>query len=145
MEAALFEKLGLLKSVIGQMSIADKVKFAGEVASRLTPEQLKFEDGSHEFCEENLLVVGLVSRMTTDRNEFEAITGQYDGGYQSDLRKGIYQGRGDVPLKVWRKEIRRLWHNVKVNCEGLHLPAVKGGTPEPGESSWRESKYETKG
>jgi hypothetical protein len=139
METALFEKLGLLKSVIGQMSISDKVKFAGEVASKLTPERLKFEDESHEFCEENLLVVGLVSRVTTDRNEFEAICGMYEGGYKSDLRKGIYQGC-DVPLKVWRKEIRRLWHNVKGNCEGLQLPIVKGGTREPGESSWRETK-----
>lgn len=142
MEAELFEKLGVLKGVIGQMSLSDKMSFIALITSKLKPEQLKFEDGSHEFSEENLLSVGLITRVTADRDEFERIGGLYGGGYQSDLRKGLYHGCGDTPIKIWRKEIRKLFHVVTESCADLQLPPLKEGTGEFGAGSWKESKYE---
>jgi hypothetical protein len=54
-----FEKLTHLKSVIGQMSIADKVTFTAEVSSKLQPDMLRTSDGKHPYSEENILSVAL--------------------------------------------------------------------------------------
>jgi hypothetical protein len=120
-----FEKLTLLKRIIGQMSIAEKVAFVAEVRSKLTTEMLKTSDGKHAYSEENILSVALGALIADDKKEFEHITGFYGGGYRSEFRKGLYHGHGDVPLTQWRKEIRRLYHKIKENSAGLQLPKLR--------------------
>src|ERR1700676_2611810 len=115
MKAESFEKLTRLKRVVGQMSIAEKVAFAAEVSGKLQPDMLKTSDGKHTYSEENILSVGLGSLIADNKEEFERITGFYGGGYQSELRKGLYHGRGDIVHKDWRREIRRLFHLIKEN------------------------------
>src|ERR1700682_2816564 len=92
-----FEKLTRLKSIIGQMSIADKVAFVAEVSGKLSPDMLKTSDGNHPYSEENILSVGLGALVADDRDEFERITGFYGSGYQSELRRGLYHGKGEIP------------------------------------------------
>jgi hypothetical protein len=72
-----FEKLTRLKSIIGQMGIADKVAFVAEVSGKLPPDALKTSDGTHAYSEENILSVALGALVADDRNEFERITGFY--------------------------------------------------------------------
>ena len=88
-----FEKLTHLKSIIGQMGIADKVAFTTAVSDKLQPNMLKTSDGKHPYSEENILSVALGALVADDRDEFERITGFYGGGYQSELRRGLYHGR----------------------------------------------------
>jgi hypothetical protein len=94
MKAESFEKLTRLKGVIGQMSIAEKVAFVAEVSGKLQPDMLKTSDGKHTYSEENILSVALLVLVADDREEFERIGGFYGGGYQSELRKGLYHGKG---------------------------------------------------
>ena len=54
-----FQKLTLLKSIIGQMSIAEKVALVAEVSGKLPPDALKTSDGQHTYSEENILSVAL--------------------------------------------------------------------------------------
>src|SRR6266446_4055712 len=98
------------------MSIADKVAFVAEISSRLTPEMLKTSDGTHTFTEENLLSVAFGALVADSRDEFERMVGFYGGGYQSVLRKGMYHGKGDIPLNIWTKEMRRLYHMIRQNA-----------------------------
>lgn len=92
------------------MSIADKMAFVAEVTSKLPPEALKTSDAQHAYSEENVLCVGLGVFVAADRVEFEHIGGFYATGYRSELRKGLYHGKGNIPNKEWRREIRRLYH-----------------------------------
>ena len=137
-----FEKLTHLKSIIGQMSIADKVAFTTEVSDNLLPDMLKTSDGKHAYSEENILSVALGALVADDRDEFERITGFYGGGYQSELRRGLYHGKGEIPLSQWRKEIRRLYHLIRENSADLKLPQLRESHQEVGSGAWRESKYE---
>jgi hypothetical protein len=137
-----FEKLTHLKSIIGQMGIADKVAFISEVSGKLQPDMLKTSDGKHPYSEENILCVALGALVADDRNEFERITGFYGGGCQSELRRGLYHGKGEIPLSQWRKEIRRLCHLIRENSADLKLPQLRESHQEVGSGAWRESKYE---
>jgi hypothetical protein len=141
MKSESFEKLTHLKSVIGQMSIAEKVAFIADVSGKLQPDMLKTSDGKHAYSEENILSVALGALVADDRNEFERITGFYGGGYQSELRRGLYHGKGDIPLSQWRKEIRRLYHLIKKNSASLQLPPLREFHHEVGSGAWMESKY----
>ena len=137
-----FEKLTRLKSIIGQMSIADKVAFVAEVSSKLPPDMLKTSDGKHTYSEENILSVALGALVADDRDEFERITGFYGGGYQSALRRGLYHGKGEIPSKDWQREIRRLYHLIKAISADLKLPPLREFHHEVGSGAWKESKYE---
>jgi hypothetical protein len=137
-----FEKLTCLKKVIGQMSIAEKVAFVAEVSGKLQPEMLKTSDSQHPFSEENMLAVALLVLVADDREEFERIGGFYGGGYRSELRKGLYHGKGEIPSKDWQREIRRLYHMIKQNSTDLKLPQLREFHHEVGSGAWKESKYE---
>jgi hypothetical protein len=136
-----FQKLSYLKKVIGQMSIADKITFVAGVSSKLPPDALKTSDGEHAFSEENILSVALGALGTDDRVEFEHVAGFYGGGYQSELRKGLYHGKGEIPHKDSRREIRRLYHMIKQNSTGLKLSQLREFNHEVGSGAWMESKY----
>jgi hypothetical protein len=125
MRTDLFETLNLLKTYIRRMSIADKNLFVSHIPGKLHEQVLKTSDSNHTFSEENILSVGLGALVTNSRNEFEAICGFYGGGYQSDLRKGIYHGKGDIPNNQWRKEIRRLYRNIKEHIGNMTLPPLR--------------------
>src|SRR5271165_2337775 len=142
MEAELFKKLTQLKRIAGQMSISDKVAFVSQIKSRLSPEMLRTSDGTHAFTEENLLSVGLGALITESRREFEHMVGFYGGGYHSVLRKGMYHGKGDIPLNVWHKEMRRLYHMIRENAGDVQLPEVKE-FPEDfvPANAWQLSRY----
>jgi hypothetical protein len=137
-----FEKLTHLKSIIGQMSIADKVAFVAEVSGKLQPEQLKTSDGKHSYSEENILSVALGVLVADNREEFGRITGFYGGGYQSELRKGLYHGKGEIPSKDWQREIRRLYHLIKAVSADLKLPELRQFHHEVGSGAWMESKFQ---
>jgi hypothetical protein len=137
-----FQKLTLLKSIIGQMCIAEKVAFVAEVSGRLPPDALTTSDGQHTYSEENILCVALGALVADNKKEFEAITGFYGGGYQSALRKGLYHNMGDIPASQWRKEIRRLYHIIKQNSDGLKLPPLREFPQEVGSGAWKESKFD---
>ena len=137
-----FQKLTLLKSIIGQMCIAEKVAFVAEVSGKLPPDALKTSDGQHTYSEENILCVALGALVADNKDEFEAITGFYGGGYQSALRKGLYHGKGDILNSQWRKEIRRLYHKIKQNSAGLKLPQLREFHPVVGSGAWKESKFD---
>ena len=137
-----FEKLNRLKSIVGQMGSADKVAFATEVSAKLQPDILKTSDGKHRYSEENILSVGLGALVADNKNEFERITGFYGAGYKSELRKGLYHGKGDISNKDWRREIRRLYHLIKQNSAGLKLPSLREFHQEVGCGAWKESKYQ---
>jgi hypothetical protein len=137
-----FQKLTHLKGIIGQMWVADKVAFTTTVSNKLQSNMLKTSDGKHPYSEENILSVALGALVADNRNEFERITGFYGGGYQSALRKGLYHGKGDIPLRQWRKEIRRLYHMIRQNSTGLKLPQLREFHQEVGNGAWKESKYE---
>jgi hypothetical protein len=130
MEEKLFTKLTRLKKIIGQMSIADKLAFVAEISSRLTPEMLKTSDGSYTFSTENILSVGLGALVSDNRNEFGRITGFYEGGYKSEIRRGMYHGRGDTPHNVWAKEMRRLYHLINQHAGDVPLPEVQDFQPK---------------
>jgi hypothetical protein len=136
-----FEKLCHLKKVIGQMSIADKITFVAEVSSKLSPDALKTSDGKHAFSEENILSVALLVLVADDKEEFQRIGGFYETGYRSELRKGLYHGKGDIPNKDWRKEIRRLYHLINAISAELKLPQLREFHHEVGSGAWQESKY----
>ena len=123
------------------MSIADKVAFVAEVSSKLPPDMLKTSDGKHTYSEENILSVALGALIADNRNEFERITGFYGGGYQSELRRGLYHGKGEIPSKDWQREIRRLYHLIKAISADLKLPPLREFHHEVGIGAWRESKY----
>jgi hypothetical protein len=156
MTPELFAKLTLLKQIIGQMSISEKMAFVAEVTSKLPPEALKTSDGQHAYSEENLLAVGLLTLVADNRDEFERIGGFYGAGYRSELRKGLYHGKGEIPSKDWQREIRRLYHLIKANSAGLKLPELREyprrdlrdpqrdphQREEVGSGAWAESKYE---
>jgi hypothetical protein len=137
-----FEKLTRLKSIIEQMSIADKVAFVGEVSGKLQPDMLKTEDGQHVFSAENILSVALVALVADNKDEFTSITGFYRTGYKSALRKGVYHGKGEIPDSTWCKEIRRLYHRIRAISAGLTLPPLREFSQEEvGAAAWQESKY----
>ena len=77
-----------------------------------------------------------------DRDEFERITGFYGSGYQSEIRRGLYHGKGKIPSKDWQSEIRRLYHMIRQNSADLKLPQLREFHQEVGSGAWRESKYE---
>jgi hypothetical protein len=91
-----------------------------------------------------------------DREEFQRIGGFYGTGYRSELRKGLYHGRGDISNKDWQKEIRRLYHLIKDISSELKLPHLRehpqyleqpeqpetAAKYEGGDDDWMESKYE---
>jgi len=66
-----FAKLTLLKQIIGQMSLAEKMSFVADVRSKLPPEALKTSDGQHTYTEENILAVALLMLVADDRDEFQ--------------------------------------------------------------------------
>jgi hypothetical protein len=137
-----FEKLTRLKRIVGQMSIADKVAFVAEISSRLTPEMLKTSDGTHTFTEENLLSVAFGALLADGRDEFERMVGFYGGGYHSVLRKGMYHGKGDIPLNVWHKEMRRLYHIIRQNASDVKLPEVTEFSEDfVSANAWQLSKF----
>jgi hypothetical protein len=90
----------------------------------------------------NILSVALGALGTDDRAEFEHVAGFYGGGYQSELRKGLYHGKGEIPHKDWRREIRRLYHMIKQKSTDLKLPQLREFHYEVGSGAWKESKYE---
>ena len=139
-----FAKLTLLKQIIGQMSLADKMGFVAEVTSKLSPEALKTSDGNHTYSEENFLAVALLVLVADDREEFQHIGGFYGTGYRSELGKGLYHGKGDLPNKYWQREIRRLYYLIKANSGELKLPQLREypQREEVGSGAWMESKYE---
>ena len=124
MDKELFDTLKLLQRIIGQMSIADKVAFVIRIGARLEPDMMATSDG-HKFTEENIISVTLGVLATDSLREFEAICGFYAGGYRSALRAGLYHGKGDIPNTLWRREIRRLYHNIKDNIGNMALPSVR--------------------
>jgi hypothetical protein len=75
-----FEKLTRLKSIIGQMSIAEKVAFTTEVSSKLQPDMLRTSDGKRTYNEESILCVALGTLIADNKEVFERITGFYGGG-----------------------------------------------------------------
>ena len=99
-----FEKLTRLKSIVGQMSIADKVAFTTEVSAKLQPDMLKTSDGKHPYSEENILSVALGALIADNRGEFEHITGFYGTGYKSELRRGLYHGKGRSPVRIGKEK-----------------------------------------
>jgi hypothetical protein len=118
-----FEKLQQLKSILGAMSIADKIDYTNTVSSFLPSSVLKTSDGHHTHSLlRNILSVTLGALVTDTRQEFEAVCGFYRNKYRSDLREGLYHGRGDVPHSQWRKEIRALYHNIKNNINKIPRP-----------------------
>jgi hypothetical protein len=119
-----FEKLKTLRSIIDHMSIADKLAYVSTVSEQLPPSALKTSDGNHPFSIENILSVTLGALVADTRNEFEAICGYYRSGYRSTLREGLYNGKGDIPHSQWRKEIRRLFHNIRERIDHIPLPAA---------------------
>jgi len=129
-----FAKLTLLKKIIGQMSIAEKMAFIANVRSKLPPDALKTSDGQHPYREENFLAVALLTLVADDREEFERIGGFYGTGYRSELRRGLYHGNGEIPSKDWHKEIRRLRHLIKSVSSELKLPQL-AGIPSAGSSA----------
>jgi hypothetical protein len=149
-----FAKLTLLKKIIGQMGLAEKMAFVADVTSKLPPEALKTSDGQHAYSEENLLAVGLLALVADNRDEFGRIGGFYGTGYRSELRKGLYHGKGDLPNNYWQREIRRLHYLIKANSAELRLPQLREypqrenprqDNPEleaVGSDGWMESKYE---
>jgi hypothetical protein len=147
-----FAKLTLLKKIIGQMGIAEKMAFVAEVTSKLPAEALKTSDGQHVFSEENLLVVALLTLVADDREEFVRIGGFYGTGYRSELRRGLYHGKGEIPNKDWQKEIRRLHHLIKSVSSELKLPELREYPARevppddlyvrPIDDAWRESKFD---
>jgi hypothetical protein len=137
-----FEKLTRLKRIVGQMSISDKVAFVAQIKSHLSPEMLKFSDGTHIFSEENILSVALGALIADSRDEFERMVGFYGGGYQSEIRRGMYHGKGDTPMNLWRKEIRRLYHLVKQNAADVQLPEVAEFSEDfVSANAWQLSKF----
>jgi hypothetical protein len=145
MEAESFAKLTRLKQIYGQMSLADKVAFVSQIRSKLPPEALKTSDGTHTFSEENIFSVALGALIAVGRNEFESITGFYGGGYQSLLRKGVYHGKGDIPMNLWRREIRPLCHLIKQHAGDVQLPELREYVPSVSQDAWEFSKYEIAG
>ena len=139
-----FAKLTLLKKIIGQMSLADKMAFVAEVTSKLPPEALRTSDGNHPYSEENILAVALLMLVADGREEFGRIGGFYGTGYRSELRKGLYHGKGEIPSKEWQREIRRLYYLIKAVSAELKLPQLRDypQREEVGSSAWMESKYE---
>jgi hypothetical protein len=125
MEAELFEKLTRLKRILWQMSIAEKVAFVTQIRNKLPSDALKTLDGTHAFSEENLLCVGLATLSVDNRDDFEHMAGMYGGGYKSDIRRGVYHGKGDIPGSPWRKDIRRLYRLIKEHAGDVQLPEVK--------------------
>jgi hypothetical protein len=143
-----FAKLTLLKQVVGQMSLAEKMVFVAEVTSKLPPEALKTSDGKHAYSEENMLCVALLVLVADDREEFQHIGGFYGGGYRSELRKGLYHGKGEIPSKEWQREIRRLYYLIKAVSADLQLPQLREFHQEfqefhqeVGSGAWKEFKY----
>jgi hypothetical protein len=136
-----FEKLIRLKGIIGGMSIADKVAFISDVSGKLRPDMLVTSDGKHRYSEENILSVALGALVADERDEFERITGFYGGGYQSELRRGLYHGKGEIPSKDWQREIRRLYYVIKAISADLKLPPLREFHHEFGSGAWMESKY----
>jgi hypothetical protein len=92
-----FAKLTLLKQIIGQMSIADKVAFVAEVTSKLPPEGFKTSDGQHTYSEENILAVALLTLVADDREEFQHIGGFYWDGVSVGTSKGSLPWQGRDP------------------------------------------------
>jgi hypothetical protein len=148
-----FAKLTLLKKIIGQMSIAEKMAFIANVRwSKLPPDALKTSDGQHAYSEENFLAVALLTLVADDREEFERIGGFYGTGYRSELRQGLYHGKGEIPSKDWQREIRRLHHLIKSVSSELKLPElreypVREVPPDdlyvrPTDDAWKESKFD---
>jgi hypothetical protein len=83
---------------------------------------LQTSDGTYTFTEENILSVALGALIAQDRNEFERITGFYGGGYKSEIRHGMYHGKGCLPMNFWRREMRRLYGLIKNNAGDVQLP-----------------------
>jgi hypothetical protein len=148
-----FAKLTLLKKIIGQMSLAEKMAFVADVRSKLPPEALKTSDGQYAYGEENLLAVGLLTLVADNRDEFGHIGGFYGAGYRSELRRGLYHGKRDTPNTDWQREIRRLHHLIKAVSSELTLPELqeypqrenpRQENPQleaVGSDAWIESKY----
>jgi|SRR5271165_5059401 len=162
MKPELFEKLGRLKSLLGQMDITSRIVFAEKVRSKLPPEALVMTDGQ-PFSIENLLAVGLAAPAVSNRNDFCNMIGLYEGGYKSELRKLIYHGcQGS---ENWAKEIRRLYYFVcQYAMDVLPPELLEEVEPEPApapiperrpqrqlaremalfavpDDAWKESKY----
>lgn len=113
MNPELFEKLGRLKQTEKQMNLREKAKFVSGLVAKLPAEALKTSDGFYTFSDETLFAAGLTASFANTRDEFERMAGLYATGYRSELRKGLFRGRGEIPLKGWQKEIRRLYHLIK--------------------------------
>jgi hypothetical protein len=149
MEAESFAKLTRLKKIFGQMSISDKVAFVSQIRSKLPSDALKTSDGTYTFSEENLLSVALGTLVADSRDEFERVVGFYGGGYLSPLRKGMYHGKGDIPMNLWRKEMRRLYHLIRQHAGDVQLPELREYVPcvpqddwNVPQDAWKFSKYE---
>jgi hypothetical protein len=136
------------------MSLAEKMAFVADVRSKLPPEALKTSNGQHAYSEENLLAVALLTLVADDREEFERIGGFYGTGYRSELRRGLYHGKGDITSRDWQREIRRLHHLIKSVSGELKLPELREcfqwenprrENPQleaVGSGAWMESKYD---
>jgi hypothetical protein len=147
-----FAKLTLLKQIIGQMSLAEKMAFVADLRSKLPPEALKTSNGQHAYSDENLLAVALLTLVADNVDEFGRIGGFYGTGYRSELRRGLYHGKGDLPNGEWRREIRRLHHLIKAVSGELRLPELRAQRENSrrenpqleavGSGAWMESKYD---
>ena len=124
MDPLIFEKLKTAKRFVNRMSLVDKIKFVAAVSGKLEPGSLTTPDG-RRFSEENILAVGLVASVAETRDQFDRIIGAYGGGYESDLRKGYYHNRGDVPNSEWRKGMRRLYYRIRAIIADVALPVFE--------------------
>jgi len=136
------------------MSLAEKMAFVADIRSKLPADALRTSDGQHAYSEENLLAVALLTLVAANRDEFGRIGGYYGTGYRSELRRGLYHGKGEIPNNVWQREIRRLYHLIKANSAELKLPELREYPQREipcqenpqleavGDDAWMESKYE---
>jgi hypothetical protein len=70
------------------------------------------------------------------------MVGFYGGGYHSVLRKGMYHGKGDIPLIVWHKEMRRLYHMIRQNASDVKVPEVTEFSEDfVSANAWQLSKF----
>lgn len=139
MKIELYEKLQQLKVVMRQLDMSARLALLERVRAQLPPEALMTSDGQHVFSVENLLVVALVTSHVNDRNEFDSITGLYNGGYQSELRRCVYHGSNGS--KTWSREIHRLYHSVKEHVT-VTLPQLREEEEDyvPADA-WKVSKF----
>jgi hypothetical protein len=67
---------------------------------------------------------------TTNRKDFEHLTGFYGNGYKSDIRRGMYHGKGEIPSQTWQREMRRLYFMIKQHAGDVPLRELQDFQPK---------------